>query len=132
MADITIPPFGRIDPELLEEYYDVAIPFNKTEIQLDLNFEHKTILLSKLETVKHFIENIRIHDLNNKRFIDADFKGKEAGVVNSYLEQHLEELGENELEELIDLNSKESDYRDQLLKKLRFYERSLNLKTNPV
>ena len=119
MSNFKLPHFGFIDPASLEEYYDVEIPFSGTEIQVDLNFNNKTIDPARLETVKQFIENIRIHDLNNKKYIDADYNDEDGDTVKFYLEHHLEELGKAELGELINLNSKSTEHEKQLLKKLR-------------
>lgn len=118
MASFKLPHFGPIDPAALEEYYDVEILFNDKEIQIDLNFESKTIDPQRLELAKQFIDNIRIHDLNNKKLIEADYKDEEGDTVKFYLEHHLEELGEEELSALVDVNSKSSEHEKQLLQKL--------------
>lgn len=118
MAMIKIPHFGPLDPEALEEYYDVEIDFNGKQIQVDLNFGNTSIDPSKLDIVKAFIDNIRIHDIKNKKFIEDDYKDEEGDTVKTYLEHHLEELGEDELAALIDPNSKSSEHEKQLLKKL--------------
>ncbi len=118
MPLIKLPYFGQIDPTSLEEYYNVGIPFQDKEIQIDLNFDNKTIDPKRLDLVKHFIENIRIYDLNNKGYISNDYNNEEGDTVKSYLEHHLEELGQEELSKLIDLNSKTSDHKNQLLKRL--------------
>jgi hypothetical protein len=112
MAMIKIPHFGPLDPQLLEEYYDTEIDFNGNQIQVDLNFGSSSIDPAKLETVKAFIDNIRIHDIRNKQFIDNDYKNEDGDTVKTYLEHHLEELGEDVLAEL-------SEHEKQLLKKLR-------------
>ena len=44
MANFALPHFGYLDPAALEEYYDIDIPFNDSKIQIDLNFENKTII----------------------------------------------------------------------------------------
>ena len=118
MSIVTLPHFGRLDSTSLEEYYDVDINFNNSQIQIDLNFENKTIDPKRLETAKSFIENIRIHDLNNKGYINTDYNDKEGDTVKFYLQHHLEELGKEELSDLIELNSKGSEHEKQLLKKL--------------
>ena len=99
MANFALPHFGYLDPAALEEYYDIDIPFNDSKIQIDLNFENKTIDTTRLETVKHFIENIRIHDLKNKGFIKADYEDEEG-------------------DSLIDPNTRKADHENQLLNKL--------------
>jgi len=118
MATITIPHFGPLDPTSLDEYYDTEIDYNGKQIQIDLNFGSKTIDPKRLETVKAFIDNIRVHDINNKKYIDNDYNDNDGDTVKFYLEHHLEELGENELAALIDLNSKSTEHQKQLKNKL--------------
>ncbi|MEI9958972.1 MAG: DUF2004 domain-containing protein [Ferruginibacter sp.] len=118
MANFKLPFFGTIDSEVLEEYYDVETDFNGTSIQIDLNFGTKSIDIKKLESVKNFIENIRIHDINNKKIIATDYEDEDCDTVKVYVEHHLEELGEDELADLIGSNSKSEDHEKLLLKKL--------------
>jgi Protein of unknown function (DUF2004) len=118
MATISVPHFGMLDSESLDEYYDTGIDFNGKQIQIDLNFENKTIDSRTLETVKAFIDNIRIHDINNRKYIDRDYNDEDADTVKLYLEHHLEELGENELATLINPGIKSTEYEKELLKKL--------------
>ena len=118
MATITLPHFGPLDPTCLDEYYDTEIDFNGMQIQIDLNFGSKTIDPIKLEMVKDFIDNIRIHDINNKKYIDNDYNNEDGETVKFYLKHHLEELGENELVKLINPNSKSTEHEKQLKSKL--------------
>ena len=118
MAILSLPYFGFLDPESLETYYEMEVPFNGKQIQIDLNFEHGNIDIKRLETVKSFIENIRIYDLNNKGYINNDYNDEDADTVREYIEHHLNELGKLELAALTEQGSKPVDYEKQLLKKL--------------
>jgi hypothetical protein len=118
MANFKLPYFGAVDSQDLEEYYDIVTDFNNTEIQIDLNFESKTIEVERLEIVKHFIENIRIHDLNNKKYIETDFNAEDGDTVREYLEHHIEELPTDDLQQLIGSNAKTIEQSKLLLKKL--------------
>ena len=118
MATFILPHFGPIDPNDLEEYYDTDIPFNGMTIQIDLNFETKTIEPKRLDTAKHFIDNIRIYDINNKGYIASDYNNKDGDTVRFYLQHHLEELGTTELAALLPRGSKAVDYEKLLLQKL--------------
>lgn len=118
MAYITLPHFGSIDSSSLEEYYETGITFNGIKIKIDLNFENKIIEPDRLQTVKNFIDNIRIYDLNNCGYINDDYNDATADTVKSYLAYHLEELGKDELSNLIDTGSKSIGHEKQLLKKL--------------
>jgi Protein of unknown function (DUF2004) len=119
MAGIKLPYFAILDPALLEEYYDADIEYNNSEIQVDLNFDNNSIDVKRLEIAKHFIENIRIHDLNNRKHIEKDFNDADGETVREYLEHHLEELATDELDDLIGPGVKTVDRPKLLLKKLQ-------------
>lgn len=57
-----------------------------------------------MEIVQHFIENIRIHDLNNKKYMESNFF--DGDTVQEYLEHYLEELATDDLNKLIGSNTK--------------------------
>ncbi len=118
MSNFKLPYFGVLDPNALEEYYDTEFDFNNTQVQVDLNFENKVIESSRLEIVKHFIENIRIHDIKNKKYIEDDFNEEDGDTVREYLEHHIEELATDDLHQLIGSNAKTIDQPKLLLKKL--------------
>lgn len=118
MATFKLSHFGILDSAVLEEYYDADIDFNNKQIQIDLNFENKTIDVERLEIVQRFIENIRIHDLNNKKHIEHDFADENGDTVREYLEHHIEELATDDLNQLIGFNTKIVDQPKLLLKKL--------------
>jgi hypothetical protein len=118
MATFSLPHFGPIDPDDLDEYYDTTIPFGGNIIQVDLNFENKIIDLKRLETAKHFIDNIRIFDITNKGYIASDYNAADGDTVKVYLQHHLEELGTTELADLLPRGSKAADHEKLLLQKL--------------
>ncbi len=118
MANIKLPYIGIIDASSVEEYYDVAVDFNGMEIQVDLNFDNNSIDIKKLETVKQFLENLRIHDLNNKKWIQKDFDDEEGDTVRTYLEHHIEELATDDLNDLIGAGARTADQQKLLLRKL--------------
>lgn len=118
MPIFKMPHFGPLDSESLDEYYEVEIDYNGGILVIDLNFGEKKIGVDKLELAKQFIDNIRIHDLKNHKYIEADYSDENGETVRSYLEHHVEELGELELADLGTPGSKPSTYEKQLLKKL--------------
>ena len=119
MANIKILHIGILDSSSLDEYYDVDIELNNSQVQIDLNFSGKSIDEKRLEIVNHFIENIRIHDLNNKKYIARDFNDPEGDTVRFYIDHHVEELATDDLYELIGTGAKTVDQPVLLLKKLR-------------
>lgn len=118
MANIRLPHFGILDTAALEEYYDVEMEYNNTTVQIDLNFESTSIDIQKFETAKHFIDNIRIHDLSNKKHIEKDFADKDGDTVMEYIDMHVENLGEPEIASIIGPNTKKADQPRLLMQKL--------------
>ncbi len=125
MATIKLPHFGILDPASVKEYYDVDIEFNGSEVEIDLNFEKNSIDVKRLETVKQFIENLRIHDLNNKKYIQQDFDDEDGDTVRFYLNHHLEELASDDIADLVGSNVKSTEQAGRLLNKLQLVRVSL-------
>ncbi|MEO8236561.1 MAG: DUF2004 domain-containing protein [Flavobacterium sp.] len=119
MAEYTLPHFGKLSIENLEEYYNVDIEFNGNEIQIDLNFEDKTIGTSTMDKVKNFIQNIDKFDTLNKTYIHNDYRDEDGDTVKFYLEHHLEEISEEEISLLINFDDISKEPEQQLLTKLK-------------
>jgi len=118
MASLRLPHFGILDTVALDDYYDTEFEYNKTEVQLQLNFDNKSIDIQRLETVKHFIDNIRIHDLNNRKRLEKDYEDKDGATVKIYIENELDQLAEDDLAALLGPTTKASDIPRLLLQKL--------------
>ena len=125
MAKYVLPHFGQLDTEKLEEYYDTKIIYDDREIMLDLNFDNHTIDISRLDIAKKFLAQLADYDFKNKRYIEQDYHDKEADTVREYIEHHLEELGEDELNELINPANKKNPQHEQLLKRLHLVRMGL-------
>jgi len=119
MADYSLPYFGELDSKNLEEYYDVDIDFNGQKTQIDLNFENNSIDTKRLDIVKQFIENISEFDKKNKKYIEQDYADADNGTVKTYVEHHLEEIGKDELSNLVDFDNKATNPEIQLMNSLR-------------
>ncbi len=118
MTSFKLPNFGIINIESLDEYYEAEVDFNNTTIQVDLNFEDKSITDERMDVLKQFIENLRIHDINNKKIIKKDFESSNEDSVKDYIKDHLNELPLDDIEDLVGANTKSADRPEQLLKKL--------------
>lgn len=104
MTDYLLPYFGLINPDNLNEDYRTSIEWNGREIRMDINFGKTTIDRSAMEVIKHFLENIENYDQQNKTFIDKDYADKNGDTVKEFVTEHVEEYGDEFLEELnIDL-----------------------------
>jgi hypothetical protein len=119
MAEYTLPHFGNLSTENLEEDYDVDIEFNGNQIQIDLNFETKTIDTLTMDKVKNFIENVDKFDKLNKTYILNDYNDEDGDTVKFYLEHHLEEVGKDKLSTLINFDDTTTEPEQQLLTKLK-------------
>lgn len=119
MKEYTLPHFGNLATENLDEYYDVNIEFDGDEIEIDLNFENKTIDTITMDKVKNFIENIEKHNKLNHTYIVNDYNDEDGDTVRSYLEHHLEEVEKEELSDLINFDDKTTEPELQLLKNLK-------------
>ncbi|AZB00233.1 DUF2004 domain-containing protein [Chryseobacterium joostei] len=118
MAEYTLPYFGQLSTDNVEEYYDVNIDFNGNEIQVDLNFESESTDGTKLDQVKNYLENIEKFNRLAKSYILEDYHNEEGDTVKFYLEHHLEEVEQEELSTLINFDDVTVEPEKQLLKKL--------------
>lgn len=119
MIRYTLPPFGDLPIENLEEYYDAYLESNGNKIHLILLFENKTIDISKMDNVKNFIEKMgEINDMNNT-YILHDYNNKDGDTVKFYLEHHLRELSKDQLSNLINFDDPMIGHEQQLLTKLK-------------
>lgn len=119
MTEYTLPHFGNLSTENLEEYYVATIEFDEDEIEIDLNFENKTIDTITMDKVKNFIENIEKYNKFNHTYILNDHNDEDGDTVRSYLEYHLEEVEKEELSGLINFDDKTTEPELQLLKNLK-------------
>lgn len=105
MAVYTLPHFEPINIEALDEYYDTEITFNDKTIQVDLNFENKSIAPEKMDLIKNFLAQLQQLDQQNKTYIANDYEDEEGDTVRPYIEHHLEEIGRDELSAFIDFDN---------------------------
>lgn len=117
MSKYNLPPFGELDTEKLDSYYDVDIDFEDRTIQLDLNFEEETIDPKRLDLVKSFITRLSEFNKQNLVSIHEDFD--DGDTVKEYIEHHIQELASEDLAALIDRNNKKVSPDIQLLAKLQ-------------
>jgi hypothetical protein len=117
MAEYTLPHFGKLQTKNLEEYYNVDVELIGRKIQIDLNFENKTINTATFDKIKNFIENIGKFDKQNQGYIKNDFDDENGDTVKEYVTFHIEELGDEFLEK-IDISSDNTDKEKAFLTKL--------------
>jgi hypothetical protein len=118
MASYTLPHFGQLDTSNLEEYYDVGIEFNGKKIQIDLNFENKSIEKKRIDLVRKFLDNIVDFDKKNTKYIELDYDDEECDTIKTYVAHHLGEISKDDLIDLVDFNNKSIEPEKQLIKAL--------------
>ncbi|MFK7001143.1 DUF2004 domain-containing protein [Flavobacterium oreochromis] len=119
MMHYTLPYFGNLPIDDLQEYYDVAIEINGSTISLDLNFDEATIDVPTMEQLKSLIDDIGKYDKLNNKYILEDYNDEEGDTVRFYIEHHLEEFSQEALSGLVNFHDKAVTPEDQLLKKLK-------------
>lgn len=119
MAKYTLPHFGALDTDNLDEYYDVAIPVNGQDISVDLNFMNDKIDSDALGLVESFINKLSEHEKKNRKHIEDDYADENSEAVKEYIDHHIEELEPEELSAVIDYNNKNIKPELQLLNALK-------------
>lgn len=76
----------QLDPNNLNDYYDLDFVFADQHISVDLNFDHKTIDVNRFQMVKEFIANIEVFDKVNKDRIKQDYGDDNCDTVKTYIE----------------------------------------------
>jgi 5S rRNA maturation endonuclease (ribonuclease M5) len=119
MIEYTLPYFGSLQTENLEENYYVNVEFNGDKIKLDLNFVTRTIDGSTLDKIKNFIDNIDKFNNLNHAIILSDYNDENGETVKFYLEHHLAEVPKDALSKLINFEDTTTAPVQQLLTKLK-------------
>lgn len=116
--NISLFPFGEIDLRNLENYYDSELEIRKLQVDIDLNFEVETTTQSEIERLKSFIKDLDSLIDSIQNYIVTDLS-KDMSMTRDYLSFYLDELDEDELSEIIALNSSQDSKLKQLQDKLR-------------
>ncbi len=117
MALIKFPFIGFIDISSLDNLYTGEGELNGKRFSIDLNFEINVTSVETAAYIRHFIDNIRIHDINNKKKIEFDFF--EEDTVAGYIDHQLDELSTADIEEIIGRNVKPDLQPESLMKKMQ-------------
>ncbi|NML38120.1 DUF2004 domain-containing protein [Chitinophaga sp. G-6-1-13] len=111
----SLPHFGELSLEQLEEYYNVE---TAAGVSLDLNFEHTRIDIERADLLKSWLEDLDYFQQQNKVAIQHDFKTGE-GEVQSYIRFYIEELDEEQLADIVGDAESDEEKSAVLLDKLR-------------
>jgi len=118
VSEYSLPYFGLLPTESLEEYYEAHIAIRGQKVKIDLNFEHQRADKALWEALKYFLERIEKFDQQNQGYIQSDFEDQEKNLVKDYLSFHLEELGQDFLKQM-QISEQAPDKLRALLAKLQ-------------
>jgi hypothetical protein len=114
-----IEPFGDIDIDNLEEYYDSSLKVQGDNVEIDLNFESESIEGSDLEHINKFIPGIATFSKIAFEAISDDFDlGDNSETVRLYLQHHIEEFQDDTTKEVFGTTTID---KQTFLKHLKLY-----------
>ena len=119
MSTYTLPFFGELDLDSLEEYYDAEFEHAGRTIYIDLNFEEEGIDEEKLHAMKQNLENLSSIIGIAAKAVEDDFLT--AGTPMEYVEHHLEVMSGDELDEILKDADKNTTEEQQLFSILKLY-----------
>lgn len=98
---MNISPFGNIDKDNLEEYYESRMQISGCDIEIDLNFDAETIDDESLMFVSRFIGKLELMAANAFQAVLNDFElGDKSEAAFDYWQHCIDELSSDELESL--------------------------------
>ncbi|SKA33433.1 Protein of unknown function [Chitinophaga eiseniae] len=111
----SLPHFGEINREQLEEYYSVT---TAAGINLDLNFEYARIEVDNAEVLGEWLNSIEQLDMQNRAALQQDFEIGE-GETREYFRFYIEELQEERMASLVEGANSDQEKAAILLSKLK-------------
>jgi len=94
-----IDPFGEIDHENLEDYYGGEIEIDGDIIEIDVNFDSASVDVELLKMVTDFMSRIDSRIEQAFAAIADDLElDEDTGTARFYLQHHLNELSDDELQ----------------------------------
>lgn len=126
MTAHTLSIIEQLDPNNLEDHYDLDFKFADQHITIDLHFDHTTIDGSRLEMLKRFITNIEAFDRDNKEQIRQDYADDNCDTVKTYLEYFIQNNDEEELASFTDKQNQDLNIEQQLLTQFKLVRLGLS------
>ena len=95
---MNIKPFGKIDIENLEEFYEGSLDIQGNLVDVELIFDSDTIKTSEIKKLKNFIKNIKTFAQKALDELSKDYDlGENSQTVRQYLQHHLDQFSEDEI-----------------------------------
>lgn len=109
----------QLDPNNLDDYYDWDFVFSDQHISVDLNFDHKTIDVNRLQMVKKFMANIEIFNKVNMDRIKQDYDDDNCDTVKTYIKYFIKDLDDEDLAKFATAENQGLDIEQQLVNKFQ-------------
>jgi hypothetical protein len=109
----------QLDPNNLDDCYDLDFYVRDQHITVDLNFDNSTIDVYRLEMVKRFMTNIEAFDKVNKDRIKQDYADGNCDTVKTYIEYFIQDNDEEDIARLTSIQNQASNIEQQLLTKFQ-------------
>ncbi|MES2276329.1 MAG: DUF2004 domain-containing protein [Bacteroidota bacterium] len=114
---INLPFFNELDSDNLTDYYEVDVDIEQNKVQLDVNFEEKTINPDKLLILKSYLDSPQaIINIAKEAIINNFANGED---VKEFLTFHIEELDQNDLGNLLKQADNTLSLEEQILSVLK-------------
>lgn len=114
---INLPFFNELDSDNLTDYYEVDVDIEQNKVQLDVNFEEKTINPDKLLILKSYLDSPQaIINIAKEAIINNFANGED---VKEFLTFHIDELNQNDLGNLLKQADKTLSLEEQILSVLK-------------
>jgi len=119
-----IEPFGQLDPDAIEEFYEGSVTIAGSPVAVELNFEDDSVDPGLLESVSRYLSNLETEAQRAFQEVGKDWDlGEESEAARFYLEHHLEHFTEQEVAKLFASSSvdKEAFMRALKLTRIAFH-----------
>ncbi len=114
---MTINYFGDLDSKKLEDFYSTDIEIESHKIEVDLNFDCKSLSNEKAEILNNCLKELPNTIKNSWQWIMNDYKNGED--VSEYISFHLDDFFEDDPEEILKGTDSNLDNKDRFLQTLR-------------
>ena len=109
--------FGIIELDKDENYIEVEFNHQNRIIEIDLNINiQDKPKPTQLTEIDNFLENLNKYEEEIRKILRSDFDNN--GIAKEYIEFHIEDFEDSELEPLIDKNNQEETIAEQLMSRL--------------
>jgi hypothetical protein len=92
----SLPYFGTVDPEALNEYYDVQTEMAGQQLTIDINFDESSIAVEKLDLLKIRLDTLPALLARASDAVRASFKQEQD--ARKYIVQHMDLIDSPELQ----------------------------------